>query len=72
MRVVQSSSILFSEADGGVVTLVAFGDSLEIWMLCTIRKYIFLAFLEYSAIVFPFTITMISLSEALGLSSACR
>lgn len=47
----------------GPSTLVALGGHLEIWTLCTIFKYIFLAFLEDPAIVFPPTITFISLSE---------
>ena len=56
----------------GLSTFIAFGGHLEIWMLCSIRKYVFLAFLDDLAIVFPPTITLISLSGALSLSSACR
>ena len=50
--------------------LVALSGRLEIWTLCTIHKYVFLAFLEDHTIMFPPTITLISLSGALGLSSA--
>ena len=53
----------------GLSTLVAFGGHPEIWTLCTIRKYVFLAFLNDPAIVFPSTIILISPSSALGLSS---
>ena len=52
----------------GLSTLVILGDRLEIWTLCTIHKYVFLAFLEELAIVFPYTITLISPSGALGLT----
>ena len=41
-------------------------------MLCTMRKYIFLAFLDDPTIVLPPIITLISPSGALGLSSACQ
>ena len=47
----------------GLSTLVALGGRPEIWTLYTICKYIFLAFLEDPAIMFPPTITFISLSE---------
>ena len=50
-------------------TLVALGGHSKIWTLYTIRKYVFFGFLDDLAIVFPPTITLISLSEALGLSS---
>lgn len=53
----------------GLSTLVVLGGHLEIWMLCTIHKYIFLTFLGDPTIVFPPTITLISLSGGLGLSS---
>ena len=53
----------------GLLTLVALEGRLEIWILCTIRKYVFLAFLN---IVFPLMITLISPSRALDLSSACQ
>ena len=51
----------------GLSNLVILGDRSEIWTLCTIRKYIFLAFLEEPAIIFPPMITLISPSKALGL-----
>ena len=54
----------------GLSTLVALGNHPEIWMLYTIHKYVFLAFLDDLAIVLPPTIAFISQSRALGLSSA--
>ena len=54
----------------GLSTLVTLGSHPEIWTLCTIHKYVFHAFLEDPAIVFPHTITLISLGGALGLFSA--
>ena len=56
----------------GLSTLVILGGWPEIWTLCTIRKYVVLAFLEEPAIVFPLMITHISPSWALGLSSTCQ
>lgn len=53
----------------GLSTLVILGGRLEIWMLYTIHKYVFLAFLDKPAIVLPPSITLISQSGALGLSS---
>ena len=53
----------------GLSTLVALGGRPEICMLFTIRKYVFLTFLDDHAIVFPPTITLISPSGALSLSS---
>ena len=54
----------------GLLILVALRGRPEIWTLCTIRKYVFLAFLDDVAIVFPPMITLISSSGALGLSLA--
>lgn len=51
-------------------TLVASDNFLEIWMLCTTCKYVFLPILEDPAIVLPPMITLISLSASLGLSLA--
>ena len=56
----------------GLSTLIALGGRPEIWTLYTICKYVFLAFLDDPAIVLPPTITLISLSVALGFSSARR
>lgn len=53
----------------GLSTLVILGGHPKIWMLYTIHKYVFLAFLDKPAIVLPPTITLISQSGALGLSS---
>ena len=44
----------------GLSSLVALGGHLEIWMLCTMHKYIFMAFLDDPAIVLPPTITHLS------------
>ena len=56
----------------GLSTLVALGGHPENWTLCTIRKYVFLAFFDDPAIVFLPMITLISPSGALGLSLAYR
>lgn len=56
----------------GLSTLVTLGGHPKIYTLCTICKYVFLAFLEDLAIVFPPTITRILPSGALGLFSARR
>ena len=37
----------------GLSTLVIFGSRLEIWTLCSVHKYVFLAFLEELAIMLP-------------------
>lgn len=72
MRVVQSASTLFGEANGEIVHFGFFGGHLEIWTLCTIRKYVFLNVLKDPAIMFPPTNTLIPPSVALGLFSARR
>ena len=54
----------------GLLIVVALRGRPEIWTLCIIRKYVFLAFLDDLAIVFPLMITLISSSGALGLSLA--
>ena len=51
-------------------TIVIFGIQLEIQMLYTIHKYVFLVFLKKPTIVLPPTIALISPSEALDRSSA--
>ena len=53
----------------GLSTLVALGGRPKIWTLYTIRKYVFLTFLEEPASLLSPTITFISSSRALGLSS---
>ena len=41
-----------------LLSLVALGGYLEIWTLYTMRRYVFLAFLDVPTIVLPPTITL--------------
>ena len=56
----------------GLSTLVALGGRPKIWTLYTIRKYVFLTFLEEPASLLSLTIPLISSSKAFGLSSTRR
>lgn len=55
----------FVKLMAGLSILVALGGRPKFWMLCTILKYVFLAFLDDPTIVFPPMITLVSLSGAL-------
>ena len=66
---VEQSGISFVKLMAGLSTLVNLSGRPEIWMLCTILKYVFLAFLDEPANALPPTITFISPSGAFGLSS---
>ena len=56
----------------GLLILASFGRRLVICTLCTIRKQVFLSFLEEPIMVLPLMITCIFLRGALGRSSTCR